>query len=226
MKRGKPIYCPPFIPMADVLPECEKDGWSVKHVEMDEEFVKFEQLRGAFGGGASYREVWDLEPGKYARLFGPGYLHDPMMSDTPMERRTCRPLLDNARGSVFIAGLGIGMVLLPLLRMPEVRSITVMEINQVVVDLIWPFMLRQRGARRLSLVVGNVLEYRPSESYDTVWLDIWGDICADNWEQMKKLRRCWKSHVLAGGWLGVWRYEDVRISAAEDRHWGRAMGLV
>jgi hypothetical protein len=63
-------------------------------------------------------------PGTYACLRVNGRL---MMSDTRMEHYTNYKVVREARGNVLIAGLGLGMILHPILAKKEVLSVTVIE---------------------------------------------------------------------------------------------------
>jgi len=63
-----------------------------------------------------------IRPGRYARLH---VGHVLMMSDTDMERRSNVQVVQQARGHVLIAGLG--MILHPILAKPEVTRVTVVE---------------------------------------------------------------------------------------------------
>jgi hypothetical protein len=69
----------------------------------------------------------------YVRLVKKG--EGVMMSDTPMERNTNYHILDKANGDVLIFGLGIGLIILPLLRKENVKSITVVELYQDLIDV-------------------------------------------------------------------------------------------
>ena len=51
-----------------------------------------------------------------------------MMSDTPMERNTNRDFIQKANGDVIIFGLGLGLVIIPLLKNENVKSILVVEL--------------------------------------------------------------------------------------------------
>ena len=57
------------------------------------------------------------------------------MSNTPMEYESNAPLLLAARGHVLIVGLGLGMLLHSVKCKPTVKSITVVEQAQAVIDI-------------------------------------------------------------------------------------------
>ena len=53
----------------------------------------------------------DIPTGRYVRLMDK---YDCVMSNTSMEKRTNREIIDIANGDVFVAGLGIGLIILPI----------------------------------------------------------------------------------------------------------------
>ena len=60
-----------------------------------------------------------------------------IMQDTTHEYDEHQPLWDNATGDVLIGGLGIGFVNQKLIDNPNVTSVTIVEKNQEVIDLVW-----------------------------------------------------------------------------------------
>ena len=71
--------------------------------------------------------------GTYIRLTHNG---ECVMSDTNMEQRTNLRFCLKAYGDIIIGGLGIGMIIMAIQDKPEVKSITVIEKNQEVIDLV------------------------------------------------------------------------------------------
>ncbi len=80
-----------------------------------------------------------------------------------------RPVVEAAHGDVLITGLGIGYILVPILAKPEVRSVTVIEISQDVVDLVLPYLAHPK----LTVILADALEWEPAGTYDTMWFDIY-----------------------------------------------------
>lgn len=216
-------YCPPYRPMREVLEPAQVGDWKLAYYDMDADFVRTQQIRGAMNGGEHYREVFDLVPGRYVCLYGGRWKQTPLMSDTPMERRTCLDFVRAARGRVLVGGLGIGMTLVAIAAKPEVSSITVVELSEDIIQLVWPQIDGLPGMGKVVLENADVLSYEPARAaYDTVWLDIWGDISGDNWEQMKALRKRFRPSLKDDTcWMQCWRADDVKRAAAEDRRWGQ-----
>jgi spermidine synthase len=120
-----------------------------------------------------------------------------------------------AIGNVFIAGLGIGMVLYNLLEKENVKHVDVIEISPEVIALVAPWYKEHYGDR-VNIFQGDVLEYTPPKNthYDAVWFDIWDNICVDNLDEMSKLHRRWarKADV-----KGSWAKEICQMYKRRDK---------
>lgn len=140
--------------------------------------------------------------GKFVKLIVDGVL---MMSDTHMERLTNREFVSKAHGDVMIAGLGIGLILNALedkVKSGEVKSITVYEKYQDVIDLVLP----KYKHLPIKVICKDILEYKPEkgETYDTIYFDIWPNIDDDNLSQIKILHNRWKFRKREGGYMDSW----------------------
>lgn len=143
-----------------------------------------------------------ISAGDYVKLGINGQL---MMSDTPFERRTNEDFIQNAKGHVMIAGLGIGLILealKPKIASGEVKDIVVYEKYQDVIDLVGPLY----DDMPLTIKCEDILTYRPpkGESYDTIYFDIWPDVGTDNLKDMALLHQRWKMRKSKGGWMNSW----------------------
>ena len=96
----------------------------------------------------------------------------PIMQDSQAEYNEHQWLWDNATGDVLVGGLGIGMIHQALIDNPNVTSVTVVEIEQDVVDLVWEHCAKDES---FTLVVADFETWNPPEgsSFDTVWADSW-----------------------------------------------------
>lgn len=194
-------------------------NFMVGHTVMDKEFVKREQLRGAFGGWESYAETRDLEPGTYVKLVGKD--NGVMMSDTPMEIRTNREFIEEAHGEVLIAGLGLGIVLLSIQRRKEVETITVVEKSRELVEFIVPHLPL---THKVEIRFGDIFEWLPNdgEVFDTIYFDIWDEISGDNYPQTKELHKRFRKYLNKDSnlhwWMDSWRRADFKRKYFENKH--------
>lgn len=171
--------------MTEVLSEKEQNGWKLEKFE-----VKNDDLLYAFRSG--------VDPGNYIRLMHNGKL---VMSDTDMEKRTNAEFCSKAHGDVLIGGLGIGLIVLAIQDKTEVNSITILECNQDVIDLVATQLPLNN---KVKIVNADVFIWKPDKGirYDTIYMDIWPLISKEIYQKemrvlKKKFARYLKSKDLS-----------------------------
>lgn len=183
------------------LPEGKQGSAEIYKFNVNKDQEAMQKLRGAINGTGRWTRAGD-----YTGLKVGGEL---MMSDTvdEMEDHQTAVWAAEAGGHVLLAGLGLGMILQSVAELPQVTKVTVLELNQDVVDLVWP-TYKERYGDKIELVVGDATEYEPPEGihYGTVWFDIWPTICMDNWKIINRLNDkyneisnwadCWSRDIL------------------------------
>ena len=190
-----------FPVMTKIIPESSCGVASVEHFEVSEAESSFSSLRRG-----------DYVPaGRYAKLKVNGCL---MMSDTLMEHRTNWQVVDEARGNVLIAGLGLGMILHPILDKKEVLSVTVIEKYIDVIALIAPTF----DDEKLTIIHGDIYEWKPAKGtkYDVLYFDIWAEQSTDCLKDMKTLHLRFRAHKAKGGWMNSWRRDELRAQKREN----------
>jgi len=204
-----------FPMMAEIIPESPEpatDGFFIKHKMATPEEAERRKLFGAIQGDWTYR---DFEAGTYCVLDEKrNGMVDQWMSDTSMERTTNERALRQARGDVLILGLGIGMLPIACCRKPEVTSVIVVEIEPQVIALVEPHIRHPK----LRVLQGDAF-YPPfwGRSFDMIYLDIWQNICTDNWEPMKALLRQYRRFARNGAWVSAWLKDYLQEEARLDR---------
>lgn len=183
----------PFFQMATVLPEGSRGTAAIKHWRCDTPPIR----------GYAHPDEF-VSPGTYAQLRINGAL---WMSDTDMERRTNRAVVRQARGDVLIAGLGLGLIVLPIALKPEVISVTIVERSQDVIELIYPTLREHLDPRKICIVDADIMQWRPARGvlYDVIYFDIWQGIGTDNLGQMGSLHRAFARRKNPGGWMESWQ---------------------
>lgn len=201
----------PFVPVASYLQPGAQGRARVERFTVDHHDSMMSMLRpGTY-----------VVEGDYTRLFVGQTL---MMSDTRMEGVSNIDALINARGRMLIAGLGLGYVLVPILKRPEVDHVTVVELEPDVVDLVEPAIRAHvpEARDKLAVIVGDIFTWTPTEIYDTIYFDIWPDICEDNLEEITRLKRRFARRHR--GWMGAWEEDHLRRerrrARREERAWG------
>jgi hypothetical protein len=190
------------------IPEGESGAYRIEHFTVSPEASRMTAIR-------AWRDEY-VPAGDYTRLMRGQTV---VMSDTPMELRTNREIIEAAHGKVLLNGLGIGMVLRRILDKPEVAHVTVVELSGDVIKLVGPSFASDP---RVTIIHANALEYVPpaGERFDAVWHDIWDNICADNLDDMKLLHRRYGRRT---AWQASWRRDDCEYQArqwkAQERAW-------
>lgn len=162
--------------------------------------------------------ITSVNEGKYTRLKVGGVT---MMSNTRMEVTSNSEVVRRAHGRVLISGLGLGVILLPILRKPEVTSVLVVEKCQDVIDLVLPKVKR----RKLTVVQGDIFEWKPTKGtkFNVIYHDIWPNICVDNLPEMAKLHQKFKVHLDRTDpecWQGSWMQDYLRAEKRRDARYG------
>ena len=187
---------------------------TLRSFSISNEESKVYNLKSLFNGNGGFDCV---TAGQYVKLSVNNIL---MMSDTDMEKRTNYEFISNAKGDVMIAGLGIGLILHNLekkVKTGEVKSITVYEKYQDVIDLITPYY------KHLPITVKceDILNYLPpkEEIYDTIYFDIWPTIDTNNLKDIRILHNRWKFHKRQDGWMDSWVKQKLQNMKREENRY-------
>jgi len=150
------------------------------------------------------------EPGK-EHLFLISKSEGVMMSDYPDERITNQKFLENAHGDILIFGLGIGLIVFPLLNEDDVRSITIVELDSELPGLVGPVIKTIDSMGKVTILNGDAFEYadKLDKKYDTIYFDIWARITDESYEEMEKLHELYRPLLKdENGYIDSWRYDS------------------
>ena len=127
----------------------------------------------------NYRNISEGDYTVLYRKFGESWLN--IMQDTQQEYGEHDWLVERMSGDVLLGGLGIGMIHIPLLDSDDVTSVTIVEKEQDVIDLVWEHCAREV---RFRIVHADINTWTPPEKvdedgnpietrWDVVWMDTW-----------------------------------------------------
>lgn len=195
-----------FPSMVEIVPECELGVARIEHFDVGHSASRISAMRG----GEGY-----VPEGRYARLRVHGEL---MMSDTRMEHMTNYDFVRFAKGNILVAGLGLGMILHPILDKDSVTNVTVVEKYADVITLIRPTIPHPK----LTLINADIYEWKPSKGikYDCIYFDIWAEQSTDTLEDMKKLHLRFRSYKSPSGWMESWRREFLKAQKRSNNRRG------
>lgn len=197
-----------FPSLAAVIPEGISGNVQVKHFTVTKADSDFTRLRAAMGRRNEY-----VPEGRYVQLLVNGGV---MMSDTLMEQRTNSEVLFRAKGHVLIAGLGLGMIMHPIVAKDGVTRVTVIEKNPHVVKLVGPYV-----PKNVEVIEADIFEWKPARGtkFQVIYHDVWATICEDNLKEMSVLHRHFGRYVAPGGWQGSWMREELQAQAKRRSVW-------
>lgn len=207
--------------MADLIPEVKNDDVHISHFRIDEN----QKLRMMTKAAQGDRYAYTDPKRKYTRLaVNQGTTEKPswklMMTDTDMERTTNYRFLQSATGDVMVAGLGIAMIIIPLLAKKSVTSITIIEKFQGVIDAVASNI---PSDPRIKIVHADIDMYVPSKGtvWDTIYFDIWPDRTTDNIEHINRLHRAFRKYKRTkSSWMGSWYHEELKYLRTQERRNG------
>jgi spermidine synthase len=131
-----------------------------------------------------------------------------MMTNNEFEMITNQKFIDNAKGDVIIFGLGIGLILYPLLQDDGIKSITIIEVDKDLIDETFPIILNSDTKSKLSIINCDAFQYEDDKKYDTIYFDIWPLINEEAFKEMKVLSERFSKNLNEGGWMDSWCSEE------------------
>jgi hypothetical protein len=146
-----------------------EDTWEIHHMKLPAGEIERANMRTMLFGHR-------VEPLKFKR---PTTWHELLqnggrwMSDLPIEQFQHRRHLPDMRGHVLVGGLGLGLMVTMLGLSKRVTRITVVEIEQSVLDLVAP---HTRSAHPVEYVCADLREFvkaAATREFDSAFMDIW-----------------------------------------------------
>ena len=190
------------------VPDGKSGDWEVASFEITEQAARMFNLRQMLNG---HRRV--VEVGHYKKLTRCGHI---IMSNTIAEINDHMVFISAAEyygGDILINGLGLGVALKEILTSDKVTSVTIIEKEQDVINLVADTYLKDA---RVLVIKADALEYKASvgRRFSVVWHDIWDDITSDNLETMGTLHRKYGRRC---DWQGSWLKETCRQLHKEEK---------
>jgi spermidine synthase len=144
---------------------------------------------------------------EYVILFDKS-INKTMMSSHEFETITNQKFLDNAKGDILIFGLGIGLIIFPLLADNDIKSITIVEIDDGLIDEVFPIIIKNDLESKVSVILSNAFDFETDKMFDTIYFDIWSVIDQQSFLEMKILSEKFTKNLKPGGWMDSWCSEE------------------
>jgi spermidine synthase len=151
------------------------------------------------------RDGQPLNAQTYTRLIVDGQL---WMTDAEFECWTNTDFVRKAFGDVLVAGLGLGLVLPPLLDSKVVESVTVLERSADVIALIGPLYQHPK----LTIIEADARTWEPpKKAYHFVYFDIWADVPnSDTLKDIAALKQRYRVSLRKHGRTMAWCEDFAR----------------
>lgn len=145
-------------------------------------------------------------PGTYTRLQVGTTIRG---SDTPMDQHAAMRAVENAAGRVLLGGLGLGLTLPPILALPNVDHVLVLEPREEVIDLVSPAFQDALDVGRLFILHEDISVFTPEvwEKWDTIYFDVWPSMEPADPIQVATLTQKFRPFLAPNGWMAHRIYE-------------------
>jgi len=135
-----------------------------------------------------------------------------MMSDHPSETMSNQKFINQAHGHVLIFGLGLGLIIFPLLMDDDIESITVIEKDRGLIQAVGDIIKEHDYENKLNIIEGDAFEYHNKthiiQKYDAIYFDIWIRIDEDAFKEMDQLHDLYRKFMKgSSSYIDSWCYE-------------------
>lgn len=165
------------------IPDGKRGDWKISTFKVSEADALIFNVRATFSFGNRGRYI---SPGTYKKLTRNGTT---VMSNTDAEIVDHYTFFQKAEDAdhILINGLGLGVTLTKILQYDKIKTITVIEISEDVINLVAPYFIHPK----IKIIHADAFTWCPPKGkrYSTVWHDIWDNLCIDNMPDMYKLHR-------------------------------------
>jgi hypothetical protein len=126
---------------------------------------------GVWRGDSRAGVTIDMTPGRFGDVHSLSIDGECWMCTNPCDMLDHKCVLDAARGRVLLTGLGLGLALVFCSANKAVRSVTVVEKDSRVVDLVWPMIRNRVRVPEVEILVADANSYDPYRRFDFAYLD-------------------------------------------------------
>jgi spermidine synthase len=130
-----------------------------------------------------------------------------IMSNNLFERLTNQNFINTAKGDVIIFGLGLGLIIFPLLEDDEVTSITVIDKSVDIIDNLGPIIKNSDVDNKLTIINGDVFTYYQQLNdvkFDVMYFDYWNIVDSTIRTDMETLKELYKNNIKETGQIMYW----------------------
>jgi len=136
-----------------------------------------------------------------------------MMSNLSFEIVSCKKFLDKAYGDILNFGLGLGLVIFPLLNDPTIKSIKIIEYDKDLIELISPYIKERDIHNKVTILHGDAFTYHRDfkEKFDTIFFDIWPNLYRWTLTEMEYFHKVYTKNLKSKQSLMIsWCYDEMK----------------
>jgi len=191
------------------IPPGETENFKFERFTITPDAAEFQNAMDALKPG---RRIYAVRPGEFTRLCYKSGFGDVLMSDTDFEVNTNLEAINEATGDVLIFGLGLGLILNVIMEKPDVKSVTVVELHEEIINYVGPHYKN----KKLKIIQGDAYGWTPPPRtrYDYIYYDIWGSFSTDLVDKMKELKKDARKFLRKGGKVRCWIFDHLKMLKA------------
>ena len=133
-------------------------------------------------------------------------------SDVPEEMITQYMSFKNVHGHVLVGGLGLGMAAVMIANIPKVTKVTVVEIEQDVIDLVISQLPKTKAP--IEIVCADLFKLMLNDEieFDSAYIDIWSGTGENTWKDyVVPIRIALRqTHGLLAKDIGCWKEDEMK----------------
>lgn len=115
-----------------------------------------------------------------------------------------KPYLDELNGDILIFGLGLGILILPLLEDSTINNIDVIELDVDMINYVYTNRISGLDTfNKLNVINDNAFTYNTNNMYDYILIDIWSDINSTVINDANTLKDKFTQNLNQNGKIGI-----------------------
>jgi hypothetical protein len=115
-----------------------------------------------------------------------------------------KPYLDEINGEILFFGLGLGLLILPLLNDPSVTKIDIVEIDLNVIDYVYDKRIKSLDINnKINIINQNVFNLTTTNTYDYILMDIWSEIKSNTNDEINFLTNKFTPNLKENGKIQI-----------------------
>jgi len=193
-----------FKNIKDIYPKYDKFGnyfILTKKIERDNDNENFDSEFELSYFGLVEDTSYEINKEFLVLLNGDGEL---VMSNSNSMLRHYKPYLDSSNGEVLMSGLGLGIILLPLLLDNRVTKIDIVEKDIDIIDYVYVKRLKKLDINnKLNIINDDIFTFKTTNTYDYILLDTWVTPNETSISEANTLKLKFTSKLKSGGSIDV-----------------------